>query len=96
MDLRHVLRRENHGDPGHSDDNVLDKVVRKSDSSLPLLPRAYAADSRIYTTLTKGYMKVGRIKDVVQMLEAMRQEEDRASRPDHVTYATVVSAFVAG
>ena len=42
----------------------------------------------------KGYMKVGRVMDTVRMLEAMRHQEDTASHPDHVTYTTVVSAFV--
>ncbi|XP_047316489.1 pentatricopeptide repeat-containing protein At3g09650, chloroplastic [Impatiens glandulifera] len=60
----------------------------------PLLPKPYAPDSRIYTTLMKGYMKEGRVTDTVRMLDAMRCQEDSSSHPDHVTYTTVVSAFV--
>ncbi|CAH8391327.1 unnamed protein product [Eruca vesicaria subsp. sativa] len=60
----------------------------------PLLPKAFAPDSRIYTTLMKGYMKNGRVADTARMLEAMRRQDDRNSHPDEVTYTTVVSAFV--
>eukprot|EP00262_Sarcandra_glabra_P006495 TRINITY_DN18820_c0_g1_i1.p1 TRINITY_DN18820_c0_g1~~TRINITY_DN18820_c0_g1_i1.p1 ORF type:complete len:730 (-),score=108.89 TRINITY_DN18820_c0_g1_i1:340-2529(-) len=75
---------------------VLDELLPKSmanDSPL-LLEKTYLPNSRIYTTLMKGYMKEGRINDVVQMLEAMRRQSDRASQPDHVTYTTMVSALV--
>lgn len=74
-------------------EKLLPNSVEPSDES-PLLPQAYAPDSRIYTTLMKGYMKAGRVADTVRTCEAMRAEGDEASRPDHVTYTTVVSAFV--
>uniref|UniRef100_A0A1D1XU22 Pentatricopeptide repeat-containing protein At3g09650, chloroplastic n=1 Tax=Anthurium amnicola TaxID=1678845 RepID=A0A1D1XU22_9ARAE len=60
----------------------------------PLMPKIYAPDSRIYTTLMKGYMKEGRVGDVVRMVGAMRREADPSSHPDHVTYTTVISALV--
>ncbi|KAL0338402.1 UNVERIFIED_CONTAM: Pentatricopeptide repeat-containing protein, chloroplastic [Sesamum angustifolium] len=60
----------------------------------PELPQAVPPDSRIYTTLMKGYMKAGRVADTVRMLEAMRHQKDSTSHPDHVTYTTVISAFV--
>ncbi|KAK4419164.1 Pentatricopeptide repeat-containing protein, chloroplastic [Sesamum alatum] len=63
-------------------------------SEPPELPQAVAPDSRIYTTLMKGYMKAGRVADTVRMLEAMRHQKDSTSHPDHVTYTTVISAFV--
>ncbi|KAK4478625.1 hypothetical protein RD792_014114 [Penstemon davidsonii] len=58
------------------------------------LPVSFEPDSRIYTTLMKGYMKAGRVADTVRMLEAMRDQKDSTSHPDHVTYTTVISAFV--
>ncbi|KAJ8899942.1 hypothetical protein K2173_019647 [Erythroxylum novogranatense] len=60
----------------------------------PLLPKAFEPNSRIYTTLMKGYMKQRRVSDTLRTLEAMRHQDDKASHPDHVTYTTVVSAFV--
>ncbi|CBI32614.3 unnamed protein product, partial [Vitis vinifera] len=66
------------------------KILRDVNSENP----AYAPDSRIYTTLMKGYMKEGRVTDTVRMLEAMRHQDDSTSQPDHVTYTTVVSALV--
>lgn len=78
--------------------NVFDKLlpnwIEFSNSEPPLLPKAYAPDSRIYTTLMKGYMKQGRVTDTVRVLEAMRRQDDSASHPDHITYTTVVSALV--
>ncbi|CAN0881367.1 Pentatricopeptide repeat-containing protein At3g09650, chloroplastic [Linum grandiflorum] len=68
--------------------------IEESETEPPLLPKAYAPNTRLYTTLMKGYMKQGRLTDTVRMLEAMRHEDDDASLPDHVTYTTVVSAFV--
>ncbi|MED6157208.1 hypothetical protein PIB30_021201 [Stylosanthes scabra] len=59
-----------------------------------LLPKAYAPNTRMYTTLMKGYMKAGRVADTVRMLEAMRRQDDAGSHPDHVSYTTVVSALV--
>ncbi|KAK6244765.1 hypothetical protein QUC31_011174 [Theobroma cacao] len=79
------------------DDIVFEKLLPNSikpSSEAPLLPKVYAPNSRIYTTLMKGYMKAGRVSDTVRMLEAMRHQGDKASHPDHVTYTTVVSAFV--
>ncbi|XP_043700667.1 pentatricopeptide repeat-containing protein At3g09650, chloroplastic [Telopea speciosissima] len=81
------------------DDEVFVKLLpqsmtRNTTHEPPVLPKTYAPDSRIYTTLMKGYMKDGRVSDVVRMLEAMRRQSDSASHPDHVTYTTVVSALV--
>lgn len=94
-DLCEVLR---HSNPGYlnpdGEDDVFHKLLPKSVTEPRLLPKAYAPDSRMYTTLMKGYMKVGRVSDVVRMLEAMRHQSDKASHPDHVTYTTVVSALV--
>ncbi|ESQ49107.1 hypothetical protein EUTSA_v10020113mg [Eutrema salsugineum] len=72
---------------------LLPNSVTPSDKP-PLLPRVFAPDSRIYTTLMKGYMKNGRVADTARMLEAMRRQDDSKSHPDEVTYTTVVSAFV--
>ncbi|TVU27535.1 hypothetical protein EJB05_30154 [Eragrostis curvula] len=63
-----------------------------------LLPQAYPPNARVYTTLMKGYMNAGRVNDVLATLRAMRREALTtfpASRPDHVTYTTVISALVA-
>lgn len=62
----------------------------------PLMPKTYAPDTRIYTTLMKGYMNVGRVADTVRMLEAMRHQSDKSGHPDEVSYTTVISAFVKG
>ncbi|CAA7012999.1 unnamed protein product [Microthlaspi erraticum] len=72
---------------------LLPNSVDPSDEP-PLLPKVFAPDSRIYTTLMKGYMKNGRVADTARMLEAMRRQDDRNSHPDEVSYTTVVSAFV--
>ncbi|KAL1193892.1 Pentatricopeptide repeat-containing protein [Cardamine amara subsp. amara] len=72
---------------------LLPNAVDPSDEP-PLLPKVFAPDSRIYTTLMKGYMKNGRVADTARMLEAMRRQDDSNSHPDEVTYTTVVSAFV--
>ncbi|XP_057779001.1 pentatricopeptide repeat-containing protein At3g09650, chloroplastic [Salvia miltiorrhiza] len=80
-----------------SEDDLFEKLLPNSinyDSEPPDLPQAVAPDSRIYTTLMKGYMKAGRVADVVRMLEAMSHQKDSSSHPDHVTYTTVISAFV--
>lgn len=86
------------GDLSCQDSQVFEKLLPNSVSlgnkEPPLLPKAYAPNSRIYTTLMKGYMKAGRVSDTIRMLEAMRQQSDNASHPDHVTYTTVVSALV--
>ncbi|KAF6134781.1 hypothetical protein GIB67_002182 [Kingdonia uniflora] len=73
---------------------LLPKYVIPNDNDPPMFPKSYSPDTRMYTILMKGYMKVGRASDVVRMLEAMRHESDVASHPDHVTYTTVVSALV--
>lgn len=72
---------------------LLPNSVEPSDKP-PLLPKVFAPDSRIYTTLMKGYMTNGRVADTARMLEAMRRQDDSNSHPDEVTYTTVVSAFV--
>lgn len=80
-----------------NDDDLFEKLLPNSINYItepPDLPAAVAPDSRIYTTLMKGYMKAGRVTDVVRMLEAMNHQKDSSSHPDHVTYTTVISAFV--
>ena len=81
---------------GHGDvfTKLLPNSIESGNSEPPLLPKPYAPNSRIYTTLMKGYMMSGRVTDTVRMLEAMRRQDDSASHPDHVTYTTVVSAMV--
>lgn len=84
-------------DEPSSEDDVFAKLLPNSvdqSNDPPLLPQAFLPDSRIYTTLMKGYMKVGRVADTVRMLEAMRHQKDSSSHPDHVTYTTVISALV--
>lgn len=97
-DLCQILRDCNPDYPNQNEREVFETLlpnsVKATDSEPPLLPKAYTPDSRIYTTLMKGYMKAGRVTDTVRMLEAMRHQDDNASHPDHVTYTTVVSAFV--
>ncbi|CAL0316974.1 unnamed protein product [Lupinus luteus] len=73
---------------------LLPNLMSPSGNGPPLLAKAYAPDTRIYTSLMKGYMKAGRVADTVRMLEAMRHQDDSASHPDHVSYTTVVSALV--
>ncbi|XP_023528281.1 pentatricopeptide repeat-containing protein At3g09650, chloroplastic [Cucurbita pepo subsp. pepo] len=73
---------------------LLPNLNEDSDSEPPLLPKAYSPNSRIYTTLMKGYMNEGRVADTIRMLEAMRNQGDQSSHPDHVSYTTVVSALV--
>lgn len=99
LDLCKILRESSLGiiSLNESDDvfeKLLPNLKYSSDYEPALLPKVYLPNSRIYTTLMKGYMNVDRVKDTVRMLEAMRNQEDRASRPDHVSYTTVVSAFV--
>lgn len=98
-DLCEVLRdsiSDNLSESGEDDvfGKLLPRSITTNRNQLVLLPKTYAPDSRMYTTLMKGYMKVGRVSDVVRMLEAMRHQSDKASHPDHVTYTTVVSALV--
>lgn len=81
-------------DENHVFNKLLPNWVDASNTEPPLLPKAYPPDSRIYTTLMKGYMMQGRVSDTVRMLEAMRRQDDNASHPDQVTYTTVISALV--
>lgn len=77
---------------------VLEDIVKPwEQDEVPLLPKVYPPNSRVYTTLMKGYMNAGRVEDVVAMLRAMRREGETspASRPDYVTYTTVISTLVA-
>ncbi|KAJ3684043.1 hypothetical protein LUZ61_013207 [Rhynchospora tenuis] len=76
---------------------LLEKMVRTEgvlEGPVPLLPKTYQPNARIYSTLMKGYMKQGRLDDVVCTIRAMKQEPDPASHPDHVTYTTVISTLV--
>ncbi|OAY42627.1 pentatricopeptide repeat-containing protein At3g09650, chloroplastic [Manihot esculenta] len=106
-DLCKILREANMEDysedkedaiEDEDENNVFNKLlpnwVDASNTEPPLLPKAYPPDSRIYTTLMKGYMMQGRVSDTVRMLEAMRRQDDNASHPDQVTYTTVISALV--
>nr|XP_017241825.1 PREDICTED: pentatricopeptide repeat-containing protein At3g09650, chloroplastic-like [Daucus carota subsp. sativus] len=88
-DTEFVRKTENHVFA-----KLLPNSVSSNDHDPPMLKKVYRPDSRIYTTLMKGYMKQGRVLDTMRMLEAMRQQEDSGSHPDHVTYTTVISAFV--
>lgn len=99
-DLCRILRenstqeeRDREGD-GSLFVKLLPNCIESGNSEPPLLPKAFAPDSRMYTTLMKGYMKAGRVTDTVRMLEAMRRQDDSASHPDHVSYTTVISALV--
>lgn len=65
-------------------DKLLSNLICSSDYDPPMLQKLYTPDSRIYTTLMKGYMKEGRVTDTMKMLEAMRHQEDSGSHPDHV------------
>ncbi|KAI9122411.1 hypothetical protein K1719_007100 [Acacia pycnantha] len=97
-DLCKILREPNSEDLVENDESVFKKLLpnltKQSDNEPPLLPKVYAPNSRLYTTLMKGYMQAGRVSDTVKMLEAMRRQDDRSSHPDHVSYTTVVSALV--
>ncbi|TXG59123.1 hypothetical protein EZV62_016952 [Acer yangbiense] len=98
-DLCAVLRDSNFKDlsDNKGDDGVFERLLPNSvnpTSEPPLLVKVYPPNSRIYTTLMKGYMNQGRVTDMVRMLEAMKCQDDRSSHPDHVTYTTVVSALV--
>lgn len=99
LDLCKVLREAGNGEEVRSNESdvfakLLPNSLDNNGIDPPLLTKPYYPDSRIYTTLMKGYMKEGRVTDTVRMLEAMRYQSDKASQPDHVTYTTVVSAFV--
>ncbi|CDP06702.1 unnamed protein product [Coffea canephora] len=97
-DLCKILRDSVMDDstPNESDifGELLPNSIGSRNSEPRELPKLFAPNTRMYTTLMKGYMRAGRISDTVRMLEAMRHQEDRTSHPDHVTYTTVISAFV--
>ncbi|KAJ0824086.1 putative tetratricopeptide-like helical domain superfamily [Helianthus annuus] len=98
-DLCRILREANLQEfPNENESEVFEKLLSNmkypTDYEPPLLEKVFAPNTRMYTTLMKGYMKAGRIKDTVRMLEAMRNQEDSSSHPDHVSYTTVVSALV--
>lgn len=96
-DICKILRESNSKTPDQNEEDIFTKLLpnsnRENDYDPPLLPKLYTPNSRIYTTLMKGYMKAGRVNDTIRTLEAMRNQEDSASHPDHVTYTTVVSAL---
>ncbi|XP_059667703.1 pentatricopeptide repeat-containing protein At3g09650, chloroplastic [Cornus florida] len=98
QDLCKILRDSNEENLSEYEKDVFEKLLPNSinpnDYEPPLLPKVYAPNTRMYTTLMKGYMKEARVSDTVRMLEAMRHQEDSASHPDHVSYTTVISAFV--
>lgn len=98
QDLCKILKGCHSEISSKNENEIFEKLLPNSnypsDYEPPLLPKVFSPDSRVYTTLMKGYMKEGRVKDTVRMLEAMRHQEDIASQPDHVTYTTVVSALV--
>ncbi|KAK8969540.1 Pentatricopeptide repeat-containing protein [Platanthera guangdongensis] len=74
-------------------DLVLHRLATVASDEPPMLPKIYAPDTRIYTTLMKGYMNAGRADDVILMVSAMRLNVDPASRPDIVTYTTALTAL---
>ncbi|KAH0455409.1 hypothetical protein IEQ34_015441 [Dendrobium chrysotoxum] len=97
-DICHLLRAEtskilttsNEEEPG----SILNKLAAiAGDEPPPLLPKTYKPDTRIYTTLMKGYMMAGRADDVVSMVSAMWREPDPSSHPDIVTYTTAITAL---
>ncbi|KAG0466357.1 hypothetical protein HPP92_017937 [Vanilla planifolia] len=93
-DICCLLRAKATDNPPVEVDTILDKLAGGDGvEEPPLLPKTYAPDTRIYTTLMKGYMKAGRADDVVRMVGAMRREPDPASHPDHVTYTTAITAL---
>ncbi|KAI3793648.1 hypothetical protein L1987_36268 [Smallanthus sonchifolius] len=99
QDLCRILRDANLQEfANENESEVFEKLLPNmnypKDYEPPLLQKVFIPNTRLYTTLMKGYMKAGRIKDTVRMLEAMRNQEDSSSHPDHVSYTTVVSALV--
>lgn len=94
--LREVSLEHNPRNPIKDDEFrlLLPNSVHPIESEAPELPKLFPPNTRMYTTLMKGYMRAGRINDTVRMLEAMSHQKDRASHPDHVSYTTVISAFV--
>lgn len=76
-------------------DDIIEKLVDpKPNEPPPLLPKKYVPNTRTYTILMKGYMKEGRVDDIVRMIRAMQNEPDPSTHPDIVTYTTVISALV--
>jgi len=96
LDLCAVLRASNDDTVRDGEtDGLLERLVNPNPAETPpLLPKSYVPDTRTYTILMKGYMKDGRIDDVVRVIRAMQREPDLTSHPDHVTYTTVISALV--
>lgn len=99
-DLCKILKECSSENVRQNDQEVFEKLLpnsmESSEKESPLLPETYTPDSRVYTTLMKGYMRAGRVSDAVQMLEAMRHEKDNSCLPDTVSYTTVVSALAKG
>ncbi|KAJ3680859.1 hypothetical protein LUZ60_015348 [Juncus effusus] len=105
-DICQLLRDRNLDNENTSDNNImlldvemnelLENMVGNENVAVPVreLSKIYKPDCRIYTTLMKGYMKAGRLDDVVWTIKAMKLESDPKSRPDHVTYTTVITALV--
>ncbi|GAB2272342.1 hypothetical protein Dimus_007166 [Dionaea muscipula] len=84
---------ENENENG-SLEKLIPSLISDGNNEPPLMPITYAPDSRIYTTLMKGYMNAERVADTVRMLQAMRHQSDSSGHPDHVSYTTVISALV--
>lgn len=99
-DICNVLR-QNIGEAGPSSEPAGDRdrnalhidSVKYVSASRLLLPRSYRPDARIYATLMKGYMQNRRLRDVIKMLRAMRNDDDPDSHPNEVIYTTAISAF---
>lgn len=99
-DICNVLR-QNIGEGGPSSEPAGDRdrdalhidSVKYVSTSRLLLPRSYRPDARIYATLMKGYMQNRRLRDVIKMLRAMRNDDDPDSHPNEVIYTTAISAF---
>lgn len=97
-DLCKILRDSTLEETSVDESDVFEKLLPNSvnsrDREPPELAQVFEPNSRMYTTLMKGYTKAGRVTDTVRMLQAMRHQEDTESHPDHVSYTTVISAFV--
>eukprot|EP01018_Ginkgo_biloba_P025859 Gb_11553 [translate_table: standard] len=93
------ILKENYAQVGPSvlsqtQDKMLIHSKENDSAASLLLPRSYRPDSRIYTTLMKGYMQNRRLRDVIRMLRIMQNEDDSHNHPNEVTYTTAISAFV--
>ncbi|XP_031484614.1 pentatricopeptide repeat-containing protein At3g09650, chloroplastic [Nymphaea colorata] len=93
-DIIEVLRDTNLESNRQEPCLIENSVLELSTKSALQIKSSYYPDARIYTTLMKGYMQQGRVNDVVIMLKAMKKQDDKLSQPDHVTYTTVITAFV--